>query len=211
MERLKSQPSFVERMSHDFVIAFENDANLFAYGEWLQGKAKRYNRSICITIGTGTGSAFIERGQLVKHRHDVPVNGWVYAEPFRDSIVDDYISKRGIARLASELGANGSLDVHELAEAARSGVEVSSQVFVRFGEMLGEMLNPFIGSFCPEAVIIGGQIVRSHDLFEDGLYKTMRFPGGNIEIVDQISNSTFIGVSQLLTNLRTERQVQTRE
>lgn len=211
MRRLKKQ-SFLElRMTDDFIIAFENDANLFAYGELLQGKAKEYKRSICMTIGTGAGSAFIDDGQLIKNRSDVPANGWIYADPFKDSIVDEYISKRGIMRLAEEHQVDAYQDVRELAEAARSGSLPSSIVFARFGEHLGEMLGPYLRKFRPEAVIIGGQIVKSADLFQQGLFASLNFPKDRIHFVDQISISTFTGVSQLLAVERTAQKLRRNE
>ncbi|RAP74060.1 ROK family protein [Paenibacillus montanisoli] len=198
MERLGSQPGLKKKLSPNYRIVFDNDANLFALGELLSGKAKTYAKSMCVTIGTGTGSAFIEHGLLVKERSDVPENGWIYNTPFEASIIDDYISKRGIMRLAAEQGLPSGLDVKELAELSRSGHEGAAAVFHQFGTNMGRAFLPLIDAFQPEAVIIGGQIAKSHDLFGRAFLEQLQGVTLQIEYVEQTSHSTFVGVSKLL-------------
>lgn len=198
--RLEQDPLFVARRADRFQIRFENDANLFALGELFAGHARAFNRSICLTIGTGTGSAFIDNGQLIANRADVPPNGWVYKEPFGASIVDDYISKRGILRLAQQAGMKTEgMEVKAIADMARGGDAVSRGVFHQFGRNLGMMLNPFVAAFRPEAVIIGGQIAKSKDLFLDGVSETLQNSLLAIRTVDETSLSTFVGIAQMLT------------
>lgn len=201
LARLNADAKFAERKTGDFLIVFENDANLFALGETLIGKARFYSRSICLTIGTGAGSAFVENGALVTSRSDVPPNGWIYNEPFEDSIVDDYISKRGIMRLAGEFGIGRHVDeVRAIAEMAVQGDETARKVFHRFGQYIGLMLNRFVRSFRPDAVILGGQIAKSADLFIPGMKETLENRNLAIETVTDTSISTFAGVAKLLRN-----------
>jgi len=197
--RLANESWFAGKRSPDFHIVFENDANLFALGEYAAGKAGAYNRALCLTIGTGAGSAFLEAGVLVKYREDVPEHGWIYNQPFRDSIVDDYISKRGIVRLMREAGLDDAgLDVKNVAEMARGGDPQAIGVFHRFGDMIGEMLLPFLKAFRPEAVVIGGQIVKSQELFLDRVREALSGCDVALEVTDDTSLSAFAGVSLLL-------------
>lgn len=199
LERLERESFFANKKDESFRIAFENDASLFALGEYTAGKARPYGRSICMTIGTGTGSAFLENGVLVKHRDDVPPNGWIYRQPYRESIVDDYISKRGILRILKETGTlEDDMDIKALAERAKNGEERAADVFRTFGERIGEMLIPYVRSFRPEAVIIGGQIVGSQELFLPGTRDALQeFPVA-VEVTAETSLSTFAGVWRLL-------------
>ncbi len=197
--RLTQESSFAAKRAPGFDIVFENDSNLFALGEYDTGKAGRYDKVMCLTIGTGAGSAFLERGALIKQRNDVPANGWVYNHPFRETIVDDYISKRGIVRLMRESGLDSdSLDVKNAAEMAKDGDERAIAVFRRFGDPIGEMLLPFLRSFKPDAVVIGGQIVKSQELFMGSIREALRDFPILIEVSDETSISTFAGVSRLL-------------
>jgi glucokinase len=199
IERLQLKKAFQSKMTQDFRIVFENDANLFAMGEMLSGKAKEFEKCICITIGTGTGSAFIDKGELIKGREDVPDNGWIYCQPYRDTTVDEYISKRGILAIAREKGLDQTLDVKELADLARSGDPNVKQLFEQFGSVLGEVLIRFIDLFKPDGLVIGGQIAKCHDLFNPLLQSTLEKYPIKVVYAENTSISTFVGVSKLLS------------
>ncbi|MEK4349222.1 hypothetical protein BSK65_10535 [Paenibacillus odorifer] len=199
INRLKQESSFHSKTSNEFQIVFDNDASLFALGEHVSGKAGGYNKSIFLTIGTGAGSAFMENGKLVKDRQDIPENGWIYNQPFKQSIVDDYISKRGILKLANELGLSTSdNEVETLAAMGKNEDQRAQMAFRMFGEYIGKALNPYIKSFKPDAIILGGQITKSKDLFMNGVYETLENKTVNIECSEETSLSTFKGVANLL-------------
>ncbi len=40
------------------------------------------DKILCVCIGTGAGSAFVENGKTVKTGKGVPENGWIYQQPF---------------------------------------------------------------------------------------------------------------------------------
>jgi glucokinase len=198
--RIQEIPVLRAKLSPYFQIVFENDASLFALGTLLEGSAAAGNRFMCLTLGTGAGSAFIDQGELVKDREDVPANGWIYNDPFRDSIVDDYISKRGIMRLAKERNLDENLDIKVMADLARSGNEAAAEVFRQFGSNLGEMVVPYLQSFRPEGLVIGGQIAKSCDLFENAFREKLGEDPVIVEFIDQTSLNTFAGVAKLLQN-----------
>jgi len=79
-------------------IRFMNDASSFAVGEAWIGNAAGYKRSLFITLGTGFGSAFLEKGIPVVERDDIPPMGCLWHLPFRDGISDDYFSTRWIIK-----------------------------------------------------------------------------------------------------------------
>jgi glucokinase len=196
---LKQESSFHSKTSNEFQIVFDNDASLFALGEHVSGKAGGYNKSIFLTIGTGAGSAFMENGKLVRDRQDVPEYGWIYNQPFKQSIVDDYISKRGILQLANELGLSTTdNEVETLAAMGKNEDQRAKRVFQMFGEYIGKVLNPYIKSFKPDAIILGGQITKSKDLFMNGIYEALENKTINIECSEETSLSTFKGVANLL-------------
>lgn len=199
---------FKNKLDYKFTILFDNDANLFALGEYYSGKAKNYCRSICICLGTGIGSAFVENGSLIKFRADVPQNGWVYDTPFKDSIVDNYISSRGIIRLAKNINENVlnknslnenslNVSVREIAEKARQGDSSAKIIFDTFGTLMGEALLTYIESFKPNAIVLGGQISKSSDLFKDSFNSAITPFEPVIEISENSSISTLIGIYNL--------------
>ncbi|THF72912.1 ROK family protein [Cohnella fermenti] len=201
-----------KRLSPRFRIAFENDASLFALGEWKLGKARPYRRSVCLTIGTGAGSAFLDGGRLVSSGAEVPPRGWICFLPFGDGIVDQYVSERGFLKLAADLaGPAGAAEgfgikglgvrefgVKEFAAMAREGNEAARRAFDQFGRNIGEVINRHLSAFRPEAIILGGQISKSSDLFLGGILDVLHDKAMAIETTDDTSLSTFAGAAELL-------------
>lgn len=198
MKYFKKKNIFNTKVSPLFRIIFENNVNMFALGEWFTRSSAGYNRILFLTIGNGTGSAFLENGHVIKNRKDVPENGWVYNMPFKDSIVDDYISTRGILTIARQLkvAPNSSLD--KLADMAHSGNRDVKHVFYRFGHMLGEMLLKYTKQFQPNAIVIGGQISKSYDLYREHVEFSLKNESVDILLSNETSHSTFIGLSKMI-------------
>ncbi|QKE76027.1 ROK family protein (plasmid) [Arthrobacter citreus] len=198
MERLNKKRFVKKLVTPQFRIIFKNNVNMFALGEWYLQKEKEYQKIMYLTIGNGTGSAFLEKGELVSNRDDVPQNGWVYNLPFHDSIVDDYISNRGILRISRQLNIDPTFDLEDLAKAARAGQPEMKKVFQIFGEFLGEMLLNIVTLFNPDALVIGGQISKSYDLYKDEVLFALKNNNVSIKLSNETSNSTFIGLSKIL-------------
>ncbi|WP_130858969.1 ROK family protein [Gracilibacillus phocaeensis] len=151
-------------------IRFENDCHLFGIGVNEEFPAEKL---ICLTIGTGLGSVFLDQGKILTSGEDIPPEGYLYQIPYKDSIVDDYFSIRGILQLASSNGIDTIQynTVKDIALLAKEKNEAAIQTFDTFGNNLAEMLEPYIQSFQPDKVVIGGQISKSFHLFGNALQK----------------------------------------
>jgi predicted NBD/HSP70 family sugar kinase len=136
-------------------VRFVNDAEAFLLGEWWAGAARGHDRAVGITIGTGLGSAFLEHGQVVRAGARVPPEGALYRLRFRNAPVEERISR------AAVLAGYGDerWDVADIAERARCGDRGAREAFLR----------PWLASFAPSCLVIGGSIARSWDLLQDGL------------------------------------------
>ena len=144
---------------------FMHDTESFATGEMCFGKAKDENKILCLCIGTGAGSVFIKDKHILKEEKDgVPVNGWIYPIPFKDSIIDDYISVRGLARLCMEITGE-SMNGKQLYELCLQKDRNALDIYKIFGENIALALLPFIDEFKPNAVVLGGQISKSFEYF----------------------------------------------
>ncbi|UNK18874.1 ROK family protein [Paenibacillus sp. N3/727] len=152
-------------------IRFGNDAFMFGLGVSLRFPLERL---ICLTLGTGLGSAFVDKGYLVSGKGGIPLNGMLFAEPYRDRIVDDYFGRRGILKMASERGIlTEKNDVADLAEEAKNGNTEAADLFNEYGRRLGEMLLPYATAFKPNRIVLGGQISRSFPLWEKDIQQTL--------------------------------------
>lgn len=185
-------------LAPNWKLGFENDASLFALGEAVYGQASASDRVVCLTIGTGLGSGFVEKRRLIKHQRNVPENGWLYHLSYGNGIADDFVSRRGVLSLADELGLDlaGGQDVRELAQLALSGNELAVELFERFGHRMAQILTAPMERFQPDTIVIGGQISKSGELFVPALSRELRHNGiiTNIKLSENTLLSTFHGV-----------------
>lgn len=145
-------------------ISFANDAVLFALGAYSKLDVK--GKMIAITIGTGCGSTFIDAGEIAVGKGGVPKDGMIYHLPFKDSIIDDYISKRGIKTIAKFHGYTDiDIDIAELNKSASRGDKKAIGVFRSFGIDLKDALEGVILSYKPNAIVFGGQISKAYEHF----------------------------------------------
>jgi glucokinase len=150
----------------DFLIRFMNDASSFAVGEAWAGSATDERRSLSITLGTGFGSAFVSDRIPIVDGPLVPKKGCVYHLPYRNGIADDYFSTRGLLGRYKNLTGKELPGVKELATLA-SNENLVMDLFIDFGEKLGQFLAPWLIKFNAEILVIGGNISLAYDLFGD--------------------------------------------
>jgi len=145
-------------------VSFLNDAHAFLIGEAWTGAARGHARAMGVTLGTGLGSAFMSRGEIVSaDPHVIPPEGRLDLVPFRGIPVEDTLSRRG---LRAAYGDDGP-EVVEIARRARDGERHATEVLQRFGVGLGEFLAPWVERFAPTCVVLGGSIARSWDLWAE--------------------------------------------
>ena len=95
--------STIEQLS-SIPISFYNDATCFAVGEATSIYNKDYERILALTLGTGFGSTFIDRGEIISNRSDVPSGGVLWNCPYDDnSIADDWFSTRGLVNIYKKI------------------------------------------------------------------------------------------------------------
>ena len=146
-------------------INFISDANAFLLGEALSGAAREASSPIGITLGTGFGFASMKARRLMVGETLIPY-GVLWNKPFRDGIVEDYVSRRAIrARYQSLKHCDVLWDVHEIAEFARQGDSEALETFRQTGCFLGEILDAPVREYGADIIVVGGQIARSHELF----------------------------------------------
>ncbi|MBS1669573.1 MAG: ROK family protein [Bacteroidetes bacterium] len=180
-------------------ILFSNDASCFGLGEAYHCK-DGYPRQIALTLGTGLGSAFVHNKKLANGMEGVPDSGFLYNTAFKNGIAEDYISTRWLEKeYAAQTGKN--LGVEEMAgKAINEKDTIAIQLFRVFGNNLAECLSPWIRSFEPDLLVLGGNISKSNGLFLPDMKK--RFSELGVEIPIKISwqteESAMIGAVQNL-------------
>jgi glucokinase len=148
-------------------VRFLNDAEAFLLGEWWAGAARGHRRAVGVTLGTGLGSAFIEDGRIV------PRNVALYELSFRGAPVEDTVSSRGLLDRYAPPSAE-SIEVEDVAARAQAGEKAARRAFDELGQALGEFLRPWLRTFEPGCLVVGGSIARSWELIRRGLVTELR-------------------------------------
>lgn len=143
-------------------VRMNNDANAMMLGEAVWGAGRGYNSIVGITLGTGIGCAFINEGKIWEGK--TGNSGEIWQSPYRDGVIEDYVSGPALARMYQSLTGKMK-DGREIADLARSGDSAALKVFEQFADGLVFALAWTLNTIDPDAVVIGGSIINSTDLF----------------------------------------------
>lgn len=153
-------------------LRFINDATAFAVGEAWVGAGQSYSKVVVVTLGTGFGSAFIEKGIPVVHADTVPKEGCLWHLPFKEGIADDYFSTRWLVDAYEAKRGIRLEGAHALTALAEKDTEAST-IFKKFGVNLGLCLEPPLRRFGAECLIMGGNIAHASALFQPFFEQTL--------------------------------------
>ena len=177
-------------------VGFLNDAEAFLLGEWWAGAARGHARAVGITLGTGLGSAFLADGRIVRTGPGVPPGGALYELPFRGAPVEQTISRRGLLARYGARTEDG-IDVEEVAARARADDRPARRALEDLGRALGEFLTPWLRSFEPGCLVVGGSIARSWDLLEGGLRSELQAieSSETVTVAERLDDAPLLGAA----------------
>ncbi len=190
------------------ILKFSNDATAFGVGEF-QLSDKAVHRGISIALGTGCGSCFVMDGQCVKPAiAGVNNEGMIYEAPYRSSIIDDYLSARGLQNIISGHQFGQPITTgFELARLAQQNNTEALSTFQEFGNVIDSALIPFVQAFQADELVFGGEISRSLPFFLTGLTE-LRKTNLKIRATSNTSISTMIGlVNMMIPSLNFQGEV----
>ena len=170
-----------DRTSHHtgLPVAFANDANAAAYGEFWCGAGAQYHSLVFLTLGTGIGGGIIVGDTLIEGEHSCGSElGHILVNPADDAPLDS-LGKRGslesytiatgvvdralaalaagsVSSLANRRAAGEEITPRVIAEEAERGDELARQVIMENGYWLAIGIVTFIHTIDPDAILIGG-------------------------------------------------------
>lgn len=184
---------FADIVGRECNFHFVHDVNAMLLGEMQAGAGAGYDRVALVTLGTGLGFSMFLDGQLLNNEEGSPLIP-IYNRPFRDGVLEDYVSKRGLLR-----GCEG-ITVKELAGRAYGGDPAAQARFREAGGILGAAIAPVLKEYGIGCLLFGGQISRSFSLMapsvEAGLSGVTCLQ--HVGPVSDIDNATFNGLRTLL-------------
>ena len=182
IQMLQSLKNRINLSQKNCPVIFNNDAHCFVSGEAWFGVAKNYSTVIGITLGTGFGAAFYSSGRIITKGKDVPENGELYHVAFKGGMAEDYISARWFLQTYRQQTGEELYGVKELYDQADKDI-IARNLFLEFGRNLGQILLPFISSFQPECIVLGGNISKSKKYFLPSLQQHFEENNLNVKIL----------------------------
>lgn len=170
-------------------IRFKNDAESFLLGEVLRNGG--IETAVGITLGTGFGSAYYENGESR--------DAELWCVPYRESIIEEYTTTRWFVKEYKERWGETIDGVKCLVEKYDSDKRVW-QLFGEFGVTLRDFLIPILLEKQADALVLGGSITRSHQLFTKEL-KDCLPKGVRLIASSETEVSAMVGAASLLSAL----------
>lgn len=186
-------------------IILANDANCAGLGEAWLGAGRPYRNFILLTLGTGVGGAIFLNGELFTgHQGAAGELGLITFNPDgpacrsgNQGSLEQYLSIHSIRQRTG-------LEPHELSRRAQAGDAKALAFWMSYGRDLGSGLASLIYVLTPEAVVMGGGISESADLFLPSAWaeieRRVLFPSreGLVIIPAQLGNQAgMTGAAQL--------------
>jgi len=160
-------------------VAIENDADAAGLGEAGWGAGRNKTRLIYVTIGTGIGVGLIFDGKVyrgVDYAH--PEIGHYLMDPSGppcycgfhgcwESLATGPAMENWFAENGSANDPREKQTAKQICELARSGDALAKRAVQREARYLGWGLANLVTLFVPDAIVLGGSVMKSADLFLD--------------------------------------------
>jgi glucokinase len=171
----------------DTRVVLENDADAGALAEAGWGAGRNKSRLIYITVGTGIGGAIILDGELyrgVDAAH--PELGHQVIDPsgpacscgFRGCWEALAAGPAMVAWFKSKTATDSpdgeDLTAKDICQRAQRGNALALEAVDREAYYLGLGLANLVNLFTPDAIVLGGSVMKSAVLFFDGIRKVIR-------------------------------------
>ena len=122
-----------------------------------------------VTLGTGLGFSHAV-DEEVQTTELLSPSVSLYNLPYRDGVLEDYVSRRGILKA---YGKPAEGDVSGIARKARSGDKDAKEAFLSCGRSLAEGAGDLFRELNIRHIFFGGQISKSFDLIEPALKEAL--------------------------------------
>ncbi len=177
-------------------VFIDNDANAACVGEARWGAGKGYKDIVCITLGSGVGTAVILDGKIYRGRGysaaemghicidrngpkcNCGANGCIETFLGNSYIVKAAVKdlKQGKRSVLLKLadGRYSNITPKLIDQAARMGDKFCTDIWKQAGENLGIGLTGIVNTFNPEIIIIGGGLSKAGELLFSSVRETVK-------------------------------------
>ena len=183
----------------------ENDANLFALGEWLLSY-KKNDVVLGITLGTGLGFGLVVNGQSFTGGNGMAMEYGL--SPFKWGMAEENVCIEFIRNRSRDLFGR-RLSPIKIEKLWYEGDDKAKIIYREFGENLGIVLSHVINMIDPQVISIGGGLSKAFDCFKNTMFEQIKIysPSYNVnQIIIARSKlrelSTMVGACQMVKEIK---------
>jgi glucokinase len=164
----------------------ENDADAAALGEVAWGSGRGRTRLICVTIGTGIGAGVVLDGKVYRGAgRSHPELGHQVIETAGppcscgargcwEALASGPAMVEWIKTIVPAGYPSEDLTAREICARAQRGDEWARRAVEHEAYYLGVGLANIVTLFVPEAIVLGGSVMKSANLFLDRIHQVIR-------------------------------------
>ena len=183
-------PSSFQGSSLEFPsFHFIHDVNAPLQGLLRMHPDLQQGRVALVTLGTGLGFSYAVDGVIQMNEHLSPVRA-LYNVPFRDGVLEDYVSRRAILKAYGRPVAG---DVKEISDRARAGEQDAVEAFLATGRAFAEGAGLLLRDLGIKTVWFGGQIAKSFDLMRPAAEPLL--PGITLRVAEDFEQAALLGAA----------------
>jgi len=160
----------------------EHDVNCFALAEAILGAGKNYKSLFGITMGTGVGGGLVINKKIYRGAHGsageighitIEKNGR-QCSCGNKGCLEAYINDKGIKQTAQEIFKKRIDKMRTFDDLAKKGDKRAIKLYAITGKYLGIGLANLVDTINPEAIVVGGGIMRAGNFILNPARKEMR-------------------------------------
>lgn len=157
---------WIKNIIGDVPVLFLHDSSAFILGESVY--LSNFSHIAGVMIGTGLGFAIMENNRVLLNDESGPLVN-IFDISYRNGIVEDFASGRGIMNCYNKISIKPAKNAKEISLKALEGDYLALEIFKDVGEILAEILCPILKERGTQALIFGGQVTKSFNLFGESL------------------------------------------
>lgn len=156
-------------------VTLENDAAAAMLAERWKGRAKGFENSMILTLGTGLGAGVIVNGKLLRAGRGLhPEAGHIVIRSGDDTApcgcgnsgcAEGYLAGRAFGRRNETRFPGKTHDAKSITALARKGDKKAIEAFDEYADLMSAAINNYVSLYSPEIVIFAGSFSSAAPLF----------------------------------------------
>jgi glucokinase len=176
-------------------VRVNNDVNCFILGEHRYGVARGFGSVVGLTMGTGLGGGIIVNNELYAGRNCGA--GEFGLVSYLDENIEAYCSGGFFTKKYNTSALNAY-------QQATAGDLAALDSWKEFGFHLGAAVKTVVYTYDPEAIVLGGSLIKAYDFFAESMKRSMMdfaFPESMKKLkifASQNTNISLLGAASLI-------------